>query len=319
MPKFQYRLAPLRWYLGQTLLPEHFTTQQAAIADEIRLRGALSGLPHYGVARIAWNEQELRKGKLGVSELTVVLADGRIFDVPGNAAIESLSLAQTGSSRATVYLHLLKDTQSSAGNEIYSRDPPVVQRLLYRLQLSVAQVLPNSELLMQLAEFKSESGHWSLSGDYLPPLLQVGENPFFSSMIEGLTRALLGFRPQLEQELTESLYRTDRIAAVRRCANEVSRTLSHLEDLKYGVNRHPFHLFDALRTLYFEVCGFHESIPAETIVPYRHEQLSESFGVLLREQRSRRNPRGAFPSRAHGGTEREQSGLLISESHGRAA
>ncbi|MFO0575959.1 MAG: type VI secretion system baseplate subunit TssK [Polyangia bacterium] len=286
MGKFQYKLAPLRWYLGQTLLPEHFNTQQVAIADEIRLRAAIAGLPGFGVARLSWNEASLRSGTLSISELTVVLPDGRIVDVPGNATLDSFSLAQTGSSRATVYLHLLKETTSPSGNEVYAKDPPVVQRVMYRLQLSVAQVLPNSDMPFRLAEFKSESGKWSLSSDVLPPLLQVGENPFLSETIEGLVRALLGFRPQLEQELTESLYRTDRIAAVRRCLNEVCRTLSHLEDLKFGVHRHPFFLFDALRNLYFEVCSFHESLPAESVVAYRHEQLAECLGVLLREKHS---------------------------------
>lgn len=287
MGKFQYKLAPLRWYLGQTLLPEHFTTQQAAITDEIRLRAAVSGLPAFGVARLSWNEQSMRNGTLAISELTVVLPDGRLIDVPGNAALDSFSLSQTGSSRATLYLHLLKETQSPLGNELYAKDPPVVQRVMHRLQLSVAQVLASSEVTFPLAEFRNESGKWSLSSDFLPPLLQVGDNPFFSTMIEGLTRALLGFRPQLEQELTESLYRTDRIAAVRRMLNEVCQTLSHLEDLKFGVHRHPYFLFDALRELYFEVSSFHESVPAESVVAYRHEQLAECFGVLLRELHAR--------------------------------
>ena len=70
------KTAPVRWFLGQTVLPEHLQALQLhgdAVAD---LRSRYVGRPCYGVAELSWSEPLLADGVLSISTLTVILPDG---------------------------------------------------------------------------------------------------------------------------------------------------------------------------------------------------------------------------------------------------
>lgn len=277
-----FKIAPVRWYLGQTLLPEHFIAQEDALFSELRLRAELLGLPEYGIAQLSWNEPQLEEGQLAISSLRAILPGGVLLDVPGNCLISRLSLSASGVSTGSVYLHLLGETTKADGVPLYEDDAKVVQRVLYRAQLALQDSLDNSVGTIKLAEFvKSADGKWRLGVDYIPPLIQVGPSPFLRTQLQELGRKLEAFKAQLEPQLQNSFYRADRISSIRRTLAELGRIRSLLEDQKHQVYRHPYHLFNALRSLYFDLCAFQEKAPDRDVLPYIHTALGPTFKELL--------------------------------------
>lgn len=278
-----YKLAPVRWELGQILLPEHFTAQHAAMLAEVRLRAAIHGLPSYGVAELSWHAKALEQGQLVVQSLTVLLASGIVVNVPGNATLEGLSLKAVGAPRAKVYLHLLGDKPSAVGNPAYADDPKMLRRELLALKLSTQPSLERSIETLQLAEFEQEpEQRWSLREAYCPPLLQVGSSPFLQQPLLRLDRKLVEFYARLLEQLQDHFLRADRLTGIRSCLLEVCQVRSLLAEANGGVHRHPCLLFDALRRLYFEICAFKEKLPDKPVYPYQHDALGDAFGGLLR-------------------------------------
>ncbi len=70
------KTAPVRWFLGQTVLPEHLQSLQETSLAVCEQRARLGGLPHYGVAQLTWSEPLLADGVLSITTLTVVLPSG---------------------------------------------------------------------------------------------------------------------------------------------------------------------------------------------------------------------------------------------------
>jgi len=278
-----YKLAPVRWELGQILLPEHFAAQHAAMLAEVRLRAAVAGLPPHGVAELSWNAKALEQGQLVVQSLTVLLSSGTVVNVPGNALLEGLSLKAIGAPRVKVYLHLLNDKPSAIGNPVYADDAKTLRRDLLALKLSTQPALERSIETLQLAEFELEpEQRWTLREAYCPPLLQVGASPFLQQPLQRLDRKLVEFYARLLDQLQDSFLRADRLTGIRSCLLEVCEVRSLLAEAQAGVYRHPCQLFAALRRLYFELCAFKEKLPEKPVYLYQHDALGDSFGGLLR-------------------------------------
>lgn len=283
--------ARLNWYLGQTLLPEHFQVQEESLLAEVRLRSALSGAPAYGLARLTANPTMLAEGLLSISALTLILRDGLLLDVPGNTALQPFSLKFAGAARVPVYLHLLADTQVAQGQRLYESDPKTVQRLFYRTLLSAEEGIDQALATVKLLEAEQDmDGSWRLSQDHIPPLLSVGQSPFLLPALEALKLALEGLRVQLSGQLHDNLLRSERHAAVRRCLIEVQRVMAQLQDLQQGVYPHPYALFHTLRMFYCEICLFQDTLPEGDLSPYLHDNLSKSFGAILQPLMQRLRP-----------------------------
>ncbi|MBN8468137.1 type VI secretion system baseplate subunit TssK [Corallococcus exiguus] len=279
----RYKLARVRWHVGQTLLPEHFVAQEDALDAEIRLHATLSGLPSYGIANMAWNESLLQSGSLSISALTVVTKAGDLMDVPGNSVIAPLSLEAVGKTEFIVYLHVLKETVSAEGIRLYADDPPVIQRVLHKLQLSTEPVLDGTVASLGLAAVsQDEDGAWHTSADWVPALLLVGPNPFLEKLLSTLDDLLDQVRQQLLTNISDTYLRTDRLTNARRALFEVQRLIALRRDMFRQVYVHPYHLFDALRRLYFEACCYLEMLPDEQMPVYQHEGLNEALGGWIR-------------------------------------
>lgn len=276
------KVARVRWFLGQSLLPEHLTCSEQSLGAEAHLRASLSGQPEYGVARLRWNEELLADGVLAVTALTVVLRDGTLIDVPRNAVTQQLTLAVTGASLVPVYLHVLEQTESAAGNPLYTDDPKIVQRVFRRVQLAITEKLERSTAALKLAEFeRSVSGRWRLHPDYLPPLLQIGDTPFLHERLGALKEALEVLEPKLLAQLQDTFLRLERLAAIRGILADIYEVSSLLADLRHGLGRHPYDLFQILRHFYFHLCSFHEMLPEESTLAYSHAEIGRSFSRLF--------------------------------------
>lgn len=278
----RFKLARVRWYLGQSLLPEHLTANEQSLWAEGHLRAFVHGLPDYGVARLHVNKELLVDGVLHINQLTVLLRDGTLLDVPRSASINQLTLAMTGANRVPVYLHLLSTSESAAGSPLYSDDPPIVQRVMRKLQLSISEKLEPSIAVLKLAEFeKSASGKWSLSREYIPPLLEVRETPFLSAPLAAIREQIANIEPKLVVQLQDTFLRLERIAVTRATLSSIYQVCSLLADLENGVGQHPYAIFVALRALYFDLCSFHELLPEQSTLPYVHAELGSAFGRLF--------------------------------------
>ena len=50
------KTASVRWFLGQTVLPEHLQALHDTAHALCEQRARLAGWPHYGVAELTWSE-----------------------------------------------------------------------------------------------------------------------------------------------------------------------------------------------------------------------------------------------------------------------
>jgi type VI secretion system protein ImpJ len=276
------KTAHVRWFLGQTVLPEHLQAMQETFDAACALRASLHGLPHYGVAQLVWSEPLLADGVLALSSLTAVLKEGEVLSLPGNVAIEPLSLSATAAIRVAVYVHLSDETLPKSGVRIYNDDPIVVERVLYRAYLSISDKHDRARGTLKLGDFaKDADGTWRLAPSYIPPLLQVGTTPYLRARLDDLETRITNLEPQLVGQLQDTFLRPERLQAIRRCLGEMYQTLSILSDLKHMVPLHPHTLYSALRRLLHELCTFHEVIPDQPALPYRHDDLSGAFDGIL--------------------------------------
>jgi type VI secretion system protein ImpJ len=272
------KLARIKWYVGQTLQPDHFTLQEEALLAEARLLARVRSLPSHGIARLAWNTQLLAQGDLALVGATVVFPDGQLIDVPGNAVVQPLDLRAETSSRVSVYLHLLSQTQDAKGHRLYEDDPRGVERVVHTLRLSVEPSVAGAQSSLKLLQLqRATNGNWEVAEDYAPPLLQVGTSPFLRGWLETLTTLLNNFRREVILHLSDAYVARDRVAAVRRMVIEVQRFLCLLGDIEQRVYQHPYVLFNALRTLYFEVCCFFEAEVEPELPVYQHDDPATSL------------------------------------------
>lgn len=277
------KIAPVRWFLGQTVLPEHFVALQQLIDAVGEFRTRLAGLPCHGIAQFSYNEALLRDGVLSLGELAAVLPDGALISVPGNSSLGPLSLSATSATRVSVYLHVLSDAVSGQGNRTYDSDPRVVERLVQRATLSINDSVEGSRAVLRLGDFeKGVAGSWSLSPSYIPPILHVGSTPYLQPPLASLEAQVSALEPQLVAQLQDTFLRPDRLATIRRCLCALYRMQSLLSDLRSRVPLHPYDLHAALRDLYLEACCFHEVIPDQPILPYQHDNLAGCFGTVFR-------------------------------------
>ena len=193
------KLARVKWFLGQTLLPEQFVSQEQALTAEADLRTRLHGLPSFGIGPPTDGNGQL------------------LIDIPGNAVVQPLSLKASGATRVSVYLHILEQTTDATGVRMYEGDPKVVQRVMFRALLSIEKDIDRSIAMIKLAELQKEAtGGWSLLSDYLPPLLQIGASPFLQKELALLLERLETLEPRLIAQLQDTFLRPDRLAVTRR-------------------------------------------------------------------------------------------------------
>lgn len=292
------KLAPVRWDLGQILLPEHFHALYSSLTAEMSLRASMAGAPFYGVAELSWDDQSLLHGQVKINTLTLVLPSGTLLHVPGNGLLSSLSLTEIGTSSVSVYLHLLGPKLSEIGNPLYAGEPRTLHRELYSLTLSTQPSLDATVESLKLAEFEAlpQRSRWGLSRSYIPPLLQIGPVPFLRAQCQELSIRLGSFHAQCQAQLKDRFLRADRLASLRSSVLEVRQLSSLLAEIRSGVHPHPYSLFVALRRLYFHLCLLSPKDAHAQELPYLHDDQGSSFQRLFQELDLLLSPDSAQPS-----------------------
>ncbi len=276
------KLARVKWTMGQTLLPDHLIAQEDSIlADSIK-RQRLIGLPFYGIASLKFNDNLLSEGVLSVTKLTVIMRSGLLIDVPENAVVTPFNLNLSGKSSLSIYLHvLLTDYSDDDVSEDIDIDTEGVSRLYYKLVLSSEQSIPDVRERIKLVELeKNPEGLWSISKNYIPPLIQIGTNPFLKTELEQLDQTLELFQYNLTLDAAsylsgESLY------SVKQCIKSVMHTKRLIANLKSQLHLHPYFLYEKLKVLYTDICFYRNINPENIFEPYDHDDLYRTFDLVL--------------------------------------
>lgn len=299
------KIAFQRWEPGQVLEPEHFRANEDAVAGHARLVGELQGLPFYGIGRLAWKEAAFARGTIVISSLIAVFPSGQAVSVlDGHPALSDLDLTRIKGTTITLFLHLLREPATGR----YDDDPKLVTRLYPALQLSMEPSAKGARESLPFAviEVDTLQKTYRLSEDFVPPLLQVGNNPFLAAHLAALEEVLRLIEANFAAQFEDPLFRGDRMAAARRCEVESVRLRTLLLELgdkpPAGLYRHPYVVFDAIRSFYLELCAMREEAPE--IFRYTHEDLADCFGCVIDAVKARavsepvRSPSLAFERKA---------------------
>ena len=272
-------LARVNWQLGQTLLPEHLVAQEEALAAEAVLHLRASGLPHHGLAAVAWSEDLLAAGVLSLRTLTAVFPSGALADVPGNARVAPLDLNAPGTAEVSAHLHLLAEPPDA--DEEAAPASGAIPRRLVPLALSCDPAAAGAVETIRLGLFRKDpDGGWRLSDAHVPPLLQVGASPYLARPLARVLAALDGLEVELLQEAAGALSGPT-LADVKACLRGVHRLRRVLRAPQGQVRLHPYQVYEALRDFHVDVC-LHRGAPVRHASDvYDHEALARLFDRVV--------------------------------------
>ncbi|MCK6545282.1 type VI secretion system baseplate subunit TssK [Myxococcota bacterium] len=277
-------LARVRWTIGQILLPEHFRALEGALSRESALRGGSSGLPAYGLTRLAWNGADPSAGVVEVTEVQWLQESGEVLDVPGNARIvQPLELGASKAPSVEVYLHLVDEAPVDDPVASEPSPPDGVPRVTRLLELSADAKLPGSAGYVRLGRFeKATSGPWRASPSVVPPLVHLGPTGYFLDALRSLRADLDAFEGTLLGRLLDADAPTEARWAAQRCRIEARKLGGLLDDLLQGaVPLHPYLLFTALRGFGLDLDLLEGSTAIGDLVRYDHDDLGACMGSVL--------------------------------------
>lgn len=288
-----FRLARVHFFAGQTLLPEHFAVQEQSITEEAALRIHLLGLPDCGVARLRIKDASLGRGVFDVEELVALLPGRTLIYAPANTLLDPLPLTGAVESPISVYLHVLPDSPAAKRSPLYEQDPAVVRRVMRTARLSFDDTFRGAVDSLKLCRLqRAGASGWSVDPTYIPPLLQIGAEPFLQPLLEQVAECLRTMEVELRHQLSHMVLRLDRQVEARRLVARIVHLRSQLSDMNtlgadnsgrndFPVRLHPYFFFDVLRDYFFELSAFQEDIGDLLPLPYTHEDLGGAFYNLI--------------------------------------
>jgi type VI secretion system protein ImpJ len=281
-------MARVHWRMGQALLPEHFQAQESSLHEDLLLRLRLLPMPFWGVGSLKWDNYDLSHGRVSIEQLTLLLSDGTLVDVPGNARPPpSFDLEKANSTLVSLYLHV----KEGEGKAHIVPDMPgaaeddAVERVLHSVELFSHASAESQARPFKLAEFKKDpEKRWTLSEAFIPPLLRVNEadSPFFEQPLKRTHSLVAALQQLLQDEIQQKYLAGENLLSARECLKGLYRFQTVLTNLKKDYRPHPFEFFRALYELYIELCMLRDTKVAEVGL-YEHERLGPCFQALLDE------------------------------------
>lgn len=312
------KLALPEWKMGQVLLPEQFLALQDTLLGHVHRRNEIQGLPAHGLARLRWDQELLATGSVAIHGLTWVLPSGRLLDVPSNAVVSTLDVADAAKGRRqlSLFLHVRNRTLDSIDHVLYGDDEPEVRRVLYSVEISTQDKHDDARESLKLAELElHDDGSWRV-GSFCPPLLSTGPrvSPFLREELEAQERTLRKLANELEVRRSDAFRGTSQLSALPQAQVSAYRVLALLADLGVGeggmqtqqeVWLHPYRLFCTLRDFFVELSVL-QGLPLRPWpIRYEHLHLATCFASLREqiasyESRSRLlAPRLSFDRKGH--------------------
>jgi type VI secretion system protein ImpJ len=279
----KHQTARVHWRIGQALLPEHFQAQESSLREDLALRLRMLPMPFWGVGSLQWDNQQLRRGILSIQQLTLLLEDGTLVDIPGNTTPADFNLNTTSGVHASVYLHLHRQDTAQALSEDSDAPPDDrVERLVQEVTLNTQPYFKTAQSF-HLGDFTKapKDGTWAATEDFLPETLRVGDSPFFEPLLRRIRSLVTRLQQLLLNEIQVNYLANKSMLAARECLKGLYRFQALLTNLENDYHPHPFELFRALHELYIEVCMMRETPPAPKVERYDHRKLGPCFNALL--------------------------------------
>lgn len=271
-------MAPVRWTLGQSLLPEHFVAQEESLRDEFKVRLGYIGAPLFGVARLTWDNVQLGRGVIQINDLTLVLPSGQLLDIPGNCDPVAFDLESVGTSHVQLHIAWTPDHVPDPTHQSSHQ----IDRVRSQAALVGVRMAHIDAELFHLADFsKNLEGVWHLDLSYIPPSIGIVGTPFFLPILERLDEILNSFHETLIEDVrTNYLARQLHISA-QQSLREVFKLKGKIADCVNGLDIHPYELYQMARSLYVDMSIYREVQPLEANTPYLHQKKGSSFGTIL--------------------------------------
>jgi type VI secretion system protein ImpJ len=180
----------------------------------------------------------------------------------------------------SVFLHVTTERTGAGKDE---QGDERIDRVVEVAVLSVEPVQRGAVHTLKLAEFeKSLDGAWALSEQYVPPLIQVGTSPFLAAALERLSKTIQIFDEQLRADIAAAFLGGEGLFSAKLCLRGVLGIQRVLANLAAQVHLHPFHLYEALKAFYVDVCIYHGVSPENVNVPYDHEAIAACFETVTK-------------------------------------
>jgi type VI secretion system protein ImpJ len=277
-------LARPQWRIGQVLLPEHFKGLENALSSDAAIRASAGGLPARGLLRLEWNGPSPEHGILWVKELTAILDDGLIVDVPGNARLAApLDLKLPGRAQLVVFVHVFAEEEAGPVDprEPAPKDAPL---RYYQVRLSTEAMASANCGRLCLGEFhQGDDGAFRLQKKTIPRLLRLDTTPYLQEELAQVRNEIVEFESVLDEAAATALSRGESLLAVQRTRIEARKLVALLDDGAGGVEHHPYVVFSALRSFAVELCILDESATPFQPPAYDHDDQRACFDLVFAE------------------------------------
>ncbi len=312
--------SPVFWFQGLFLQPQHFQ-QQEIYLQKINAYQLENFNYYWGISELKFRKSSLVENLLEIEKVKALFPDKTYVDYPQNAILRPRSLKNLDGTKETlVYLGLKKLMPDSSNvtedieegvigtrfvsspdprdvKDIYLADSPVakVRFLQYVLNIFFEEELEslNDYYLLPLAKVKKEEKGWTITSDFLPPLLNVKNFSYFSNFLLQLKEHILSKLQTLEgyKLNKDSQSNNFEIGYLRYLLAllVLNRNIPLLEQFIQSNSLHPFKLYSYLSQLVGELSTFTDRINAlgitsenkKLLTGYQHNNLYQSFSELI--------------------------------------
>ncbi|MCG8518552.1 MAG: type VI secretion system baseplate subunit TssK [Pseudomonadales bacterium] len=295
------RLAKVAWSEGMLLRPQHFQQQDRFLYQVARERHTRTDVHGYGLSEVELDPQALGLGQVSVVRAAGIFPDGMPFEFDqGNALVMEIpadardelvylalpmeklagtNIAADATSQTARYRfeegRLLDDSADDGEEEVLG-----LAHLNPRLKLGRDDLAGFAYLAVaRIVEVVNEKDV-KLDRSFIPPCLDVAAMPPLASFLRetlGMVKQrakALAVRMQKGAEQSSTLFDVLMLQTL-------NRWQPMLEHLKISSQVHPERFYELAITLTGELALFtrtEKMVP--TLPPYRHEQLTETFGDL---------------------------------------
>ncbi|MEY8715360.1 type VI secretion system baseplate subunit TssK [Francisella philomiragia] len=269
----------INWYLGQSVLPEHFTlSQHLSNQRNIKLCEVNSATNFYGLAELKIDENLFNKNILRIESLLyITLTSENIFYQRNSSQNRlELNLNNIEESKVDIILNVGKEplTIDIEGNNTKIRTK-----------------LPNLSLLVNpeqeedgirsfkiLSLDKKEDGRWILS-DFLPPLLTTDVYSFciISNMLSSLIQTICSYG--LNEKARNSTLSEAKSVLLNNIVFECNKLQYSFWQLK-TTKCHPIDIFYLVQNIYLYLLQYQDIVDLDSDLIYDHERVFKSFQNL---------------------------------------
>lgn len=265
------------WQMGQMLLPHHLLAQEESILGHLGQMLKYTGIPCYGLIKLRWDQDLFNQGIVSISDLAIIFPSGQLIEIPGNAIPASYDLNSAGRSEISLYLHITDKKKQKEEEIVLFEEVAKIDFALHQIVLSPNRNEESSRAVFKLAHFrKSQESVWSLSDQYIPPLLLTIQEPFLTGAFSNILRVVKSVRRKIQRDMESIELFAFQNIEWRLCLLEMSRLERHCDGCIAGkITPHPYFLYDKL-------CRVLDCAAADVQIPaYDHENLATLFTDLV--------------------------------------